>query len=284
MKLINIQHVAYAITLNCTLKCKRCSMLSPYLKQAYNPSFEAIKRSTEGLLRIADKIEFINITGGEPLLRAVDSTLVKILNYLSGLPSEKLEKIRIYTSGTIVPSDAFCEEIVQISAKKTFWFEIDDYGKHSVKLGELIDKLKFYNIKYNVRDYSKDLYFGGWVDFRHTDEKKRDEKSAKELFNKCSCGDILGIGFINGVIVACPATYVRYMCGEIDKDHAEVIDLFGDRDLMREKWNRLSKMTAFESCIYCPSGICKDSERFIPAEQVTKEEIEEYRCIREIRY
>ena len=284
MKSINIQHVAYVMTLNCTLKCKRCSMLSPYLKEAYNPSFEALKRNTEALLQIVDKVEFINITGGEPLLRSADSTLVNTLDYLSGLPVEKLEKIRIYTSGTIVPNDALCEDIARISEKKTFWFEIDDYGNHSVKLGDLINKLKSYKIKYNVRDYSKDLYFGGWVDFRHTDEKKRDVKSAKELFEKCACGDISGIGFINGVIVACPATYVRYMCGEIDKDHAEVIDLFGDREQMREKWYRLSNAVVFESCIYCPGGISNDSERFMPAEQVTKEEIEEYRRIRKMRY
>jgi organic radical activating enzyme len=284
MKLINIQHVAYTMTLNCTLKCKRCSMLSPYLKESYNPSFETLKRNTDALLRIVDKVEFVNITGGEPLLRTADSTLASTLGYLSGLPFEKLEKIRIYTSGTIVPSDAFCEEIVRISSRKTFWFEIDDYGKHSVKLEELINKLKFYNIKYNVRDYSKDLYFGGWVDFRLTNEKKRDIKSAKKLYQKCSCGEVLCVGFINGVIVACPATYVRYMCGEIDKDHAEVIDLFGDREQMREKWYSLSNATVFESCIYCPDGIGKDSERFTPAEQVTREEIEEYRRIREMRY
>lgn len=284
MKSINIQHVAYVMTLNCTLKCKRCSILSPYLKEAYNPSFETLKRNTEALLRIVDKVEFVNITGGEPLLRSADSTLVSTLDYLSVLPVEKLEKIRIYTSGTIVPSDALCEEIVRISAKKTFWFEIDDYGKLSVKLDELIDKLKFYDIKYNVRDYSKDLYFGGWVDLRHTNEKKRDVKSAKELFNKCSCGEVLCVGFINGVILACPATCVRYMCGEIDKDHIEVIDLFGDRKQMRKKWINLSNAAVFESCIYCPEGVCKDSKRFTPAEQVTKEEIEEYRRIREMRY
>lgn len=283
MKPINIQHVAYAITLNCTLKCRRCSMLSPYLKGSYNPSFETLKHSTEALFRFADKVEFINITGGEPLLREADSMLANLLDYLSGLPIDKLEKIRIYTSGTIVPSDKFCEEIVRIASKKTFWFEIDDYGKHSVKLSELTAKLEFYKIKYNVRDYSKNLYFDGWVDFRHTNDKKRNGKSAKELYEKCACSGISGIGFINGVIVACPATYVRYMCGEIDSDHAEVIDLLRDKG-SKEKWTDLSNSAFFESCIYCPSGICKNSKRYMPAEQVTKEEIEEYCCVRQMRY
>lgn len=284
MKLINIQHVAYAITLNCTLKCKRCSILSPYLKKTYNPSFEMLKCNTEALFRIADSVEFVNITGGEPLLREVDDTLVNTLDYLFEIPDVKLQKIRIYTSGTIVPSDALCEEIVRLAAKKTFWFEIDDYGERSIRLDELIKKLEFYKIKYNKRDYSKDLYFDGWVDFRHTNDKKRSGQSAKKLFDKCSCGDALSVGFVDGLLFACPATCVRYMCGEIDKDHPEVIDLFGNREQMREKWISLSESKFFESCIYCPDGICKDSKRFMPAEQVTKEEIEEYRSTRQMRY
>lgn len=284
MQPINIQHVAFAITLKCTLKCRRCSMLSPYVKGNYHPSFEAIKNSLERLFQIADKVEYINITGGEPLLRAADSTLVNILDYLSGLPDDKLGHIRIYTSGTVVPSDALCEEIIRFATQKTFWFEIDDYGEHSVKLDELIKKLEFYKIKYNKRDYSKDLYFDGWVDFRHTNDKKRNSQSAKELFDKCSCGDAFSVGLIDGIVVACPATYVRYMCGEIDKDHPEVIDLSNDIEKMRTKWISLIASGFFESCIYCPDGICKNSKRFMPAEQVTKEEIEEYRSTRQMQY
>lgn len=284
MKLMNIQHVAYAMTLNCTLKCTHCSMLSPYVKKIYNPSFAVLKRNSEALFRMVDKVEYINITGGEPLLRAADSTLDDTLDYLSGVPDDKLEKIRIYTNGTIVPNDELCEHIKRITAKKTFWFEIDDYGEHSAKLSELVEKLAYYKIKYNKRDYSKDLYYGGWVDFSQTSDKKRDIKSAKELFDKCSCGEVLCLGFIDGVLVACPATYVRYMSGEIGIDHPEVIDLFGDREEMRAKWFSLSNTPVFESCIYCPDGISKDSKRFIPAEQATEEEIEEYRSVRKMRY
>lgn len=284
MKPMHIQHVAYAMTLNCTLKCRHCSMLSPYTKKIYNPSFEVLKRNSEALFQMVDEVEYINITGGEPLLRAADSTLVNTLDYLSGLPNDKLEKIRIYTNGTVVPNDELCEEILKITKRKTFWFEIDDYGEHSVKLDELIKKLEFYKIKYNKRDYSKDLYFGGWVDFSHTQDKKRDTNAAKELFDKCSCGEVRCLGFIDGVLVACPATYVRYICGEIDRDHPEVIDLFGDRQEMRKKWASLEETAVFESCLYCPDGICKDSKRYMPAEQATSDEIEEYRSTRQMRF
>ena len=45
---------------------------------------------------------------------------------------------------------------------------------------------------------------------------------------KCKLCSILSpcVGFIDGVLVACPGTYVRYVCSEIDRDHEEIIDLF----------------------------------------------------------
>jgi len=282
--ILKLRHIAFVVTLNCTLKCKLCSVLVPYVKN-YHPTFDSLKHDIDAFFSIVDKAEFMNLTGGEPLLRAGDSTLIGILNHLSEMPNEKLENIRIFTSGTVVPNDVFFDELNRIAKKKTFWFEIDNYGDKSNKLELLIEKLKYYKIKYNVRDYSKDLYFDGWVDFRLTKSKNRDAESAKILYEKCACGNVFDVGFIEGLLVACPSTYVRYVCCEIDKDHEEIINLFDDRDKMREKYLKLLEFPMLESCFYCPNGICKESKRYMPAEQVTFEEIEEFRRIHnKLRY
>ena|GEM_PF-7012665 len=277
---IDLAHVAFYLTLKCTLRCKLCSTLVPYLTKGYHPPLESLKFDIDNLFKIVDTVQYINITGGEPLLRGGvhDIALFSILEYLGAISSHRLEVVRIYTSATIVPTDDLCKAFQEISAKKTFWLEIDDYGHSSTKMQEVTAKLDHYSIKYKVRDYVGDsdtLYYNGWVDLHTSPDPIHHAKHAKTLFDQCACGSggRNSIGFFDGVMLACPATSVRYMCGEIDKTHGEVIDCRGDIDLMRKKWLTLNTSPYYESCHYCKDGVCAESKRFAPAVQAIQDDV-----------
>lgn len=287
---MKLTHVAFVVTLKCTLNCKLCSQLIPYVskEKPYIPTFEVLKRDLDRLFECVDSVFSMNVTGGEPLLRGgvIDTALFDICDYLSEIPDEKLTQFRIYTSGTVVPNDELCEHFKKISSKKSFWLEIDNYGRNSFKLTEMTNKLKQYGIKYNVRDYSEGsetLYCDGWVDFRHSPTKIHDENQAKIIFDKCACGgDKTGrecVGFFDGVLVTCPATSTRYVCGEIDKNHEEVIDLYDDDKAVRAKHKKVQESAFWESCLYCQDGVCHDSKRYTPAQQALKEDVSEFQAL-----
>lgn len=285
-QILQTQRVSIIVSKKCSLKCKLCGALAPYI-ESYHPDFAFLKGEIDGFFRIVDKTGLIDISGGEPLLRGVkgDFALGETLLYLVNHYGDRFERLRIFTNGTIVPEDALCDVFQQTSAKKPFSINIDDYGKYSANVVPISQKLSAYGISYTVRDYSHDIHCGGWVDLRDISLKNNPE-AAKKIFSKCAIPQKLGccLELLDGMMSPCSVAASRYLCGQAEKTDEDIIDLQGDPLEMRKKLLRILSAPYFPSCLYCAGGMSEESERCIPAEQATPFEIKMWRQKHAMRF
>lgn len=285
-QLLQTQRVSLIVSKRCTLKCKLCGALAPYIKE-YNPTVDFLKAELDAFFGISNKTGIIDISGGEPLLRgtANDFALGEILLYITEHYSGNFERLRIFTNGTVVPSDALCDVFSKVSLNNNFSITIDDYGEHSHNVNAVADKLKAYKIDYTIRDYINDIHCGGWVDLRDI-TLKHDELSARQMFNNCAIPQKLGccLELLDGIMSPCSVAATRYLCGDAQKSDAEIIDLFADPVEMQIKLKKILSAEYFPSCLCCSGGMTDDSERFIPAEQATKADIENWKKEHRMRF
>ncbi|GHS96337.1 hypothetical protein AGMMS50276_14560 [Synergistales bacterium] len=261
-----LKHVVFAATLLCNLKCKLCSMYVTQYEKPYHPTTEQLFSETDIIFRFADYIGRFTITGGEVLLR---TDFADWLLYLCDNYSNRMNELRIFTNGTIVPNEQIVTAVAKFGNK--VHIVVDDYGpKLSVHAKEAFDALNG-AVSCELRDYCDNLHCDGWVNLNNF-SKKHDKITAGELYAKCSIAkDFICLDYVNGKISLCAFARRAVELGVFDAPK-EQIDLHNESKSMEEKrevfleWEHKKSFTA---CMYC-NGRCNDSERFAPAEQIVK--------------
>ena len=195
---------------------------------------------------------------------------------------EQIGQLEIITNGTVIPSDRLLEQLGQWPGQIRFL--IDDYGENlSWKVAQITAALDGADIPFIVRNNTEtNPHCGGWVD--HGDPKDKRRKTQEDLeavFAKCAYPQKLGCCFSikDGYMYPCPQVRLCKELGTADSD-ADYIDLFDDLlsiNEQREKIRAIYAAKSFAACAYC-NGTCDDSERFIPAEQLTEEEVRAIRA------
>lgn len=272
-----VYRISLDVTHRCNMRCKLCAAHVPYFKDAWHPSYEFLIRSIDEMFRLIPQMDRLVLAGGEPLLR---DDFVEILTHLLNYAGRIQNRIEIITNGSIIPEEkllSICRKFVcRNTGRQGIYFIVDNYGPSlSVHLEEIGEKLKLYGIPHELRDYYENLHCNGWVDFGDFSHKRSPEE-AKELFEKCAFPKQLNfcIKIFNGRIDPCSQSLHCMRMGLFDAP-AEYIDLFDNSVTVEDKrqkllsWYSLKELTA---CQYC-DGMCEDSKRFQPAEQLSREEL-----------
>ena len=89
------------LTEKCSLKCRDCANLMQYYSKPVNIEKSELFEDLEDLLFLADEINEIRIIGGEPL---VNKDFHEVC--LKAASSDKVNKVVVYTNGTICPPDS----------------------------------------------------------------------------------------------------------------------------------------------------------------------------------
>lgn len=268
-----MERVNILVTSACTLNCKLCGSYSPYTEPKHYP-IEKMEQAVAQLFTIVTHTKKFTITGGEPFLHP---KLHLLLDTLSTYKNQ-IDVLEVITNSTLIPSQDF------LTAAKNFgeklYVLMDNYGPHlSTKVRELDSLLNIWQIPHLVRGYNEnDAYCGGWVDYGPSLRKKNESQEEMEsLFAKCAQPQKLKFIFAiadDGIMY--PDTQYQ-KCKELGliDNYDEYIDLF-DKSLsveeQRQKIRHLYHVKKLSACAYC-NGMCDDSTRVIPAEQLTKEEI-----------
>lgn len=273
-----MKRVGLTVSLACNLNCKLCGAYAPYITNRVFPSPEKLLEYTEKYFSIVDKVELFTVTGGEPLLyKQLPELLYGLLKF-----ANQFEKMELITNGSLIPSDEVIKAL-KMFGEKFLRLYVDNYGEDlSPKVSEIVSKFQEYDLPYMVRNNNKDdKHCGGWVDFGVTGEKLQlsAEKNI-ELFSKCAYPQKLKFCFNirDGLMTPCPAVFRRLSLGQ-KVDYSEYVNLMDDTltdEQKRQKIDDIYNAKCFESCAYC-NGLCDDSIRFIPAEQLTSEEIRQIR-------
>jgi len=275
----SVYRITLDITQRCNLKCKLCAAHVPYFKEPWHPTYEYLTRTIDKMFELVPTMERLVIAGGEPLIRADIADLFKYL-----LPHKERinSRVELITNGSILPSKELlevCQKFTREEGKgQGIYFIVDNYGPTlSPKLYEIGDLLSQYNIPHELRDYYKDLHCDGWVDFGDFTLKRTPEEG-KKIFQKCAFPNRLNfcIKIFDGRIDPCSQSMHCMKLGLFDEP-AEYINLFDDETSIEEKREKILSwynLETLRACQYC-DGMCEDSKRFRPAEQLSKEEIKE---------
>jgi hypothetical protein len=263
---VKLKRSGIVITLRCTLKCKLCGGYAPYYKNPLHFTYKEISETIDGYFSLVDNVGDFSITGGETLLHEdLGKIIEKTLEY-----SDKINRILILTNGTLL----FKDEVIEILArnKGKCQVTISNYGSLSSKTEELYNSLVNKGITCRIIKYSgDDLFCDGWVDYgdhskKHFTQEEVDEQGRKCAVRNRNCNFLIQ----NGEIHSCGRSYRRMELGIIPKNKEEYVDLIDKSISNSQKRKTLLNIynsVSSTSCAYC-NGLCKDSPRFMPAEQL----------------
>lgn len=282
MKELHMERTNLLITLACNLNCARCGTHVPYAKNARTPvgnfPLSYLQEVVERYFRIVTHVWKFTIAGGEPLLHP---DLPRFLELL--LPyADQIDIVEIITNGTIVPND----ELIR-AAKKLgkLCFLVDDYGRDlSKKIPEIDCVLTDEGIRHVIRENNKvDAYCNGWVDYGDLSKKRlHTQEEIEKLYARCAYPQKQKGPFstIDGIMYPCTPCRICREFGVIPDNYDEYIDLFDDTLTVEEQRRKIQSIydgKSLTACAFC-DGMCDDSERYVPAVQLTQEEL---RCVKD---
>lgn len=261
------------VTWKCNLKCKLCSSFIPYSNNIREFSLESSIRAIKRYFEIVTFVDKFTLTGGEPLLFP---DLPLLINFISEF-RDSIGNLEIITNGSILPDQHLIESCNKFG--KSLFFLIDNYGNDLSNKVEGIDSLLTLNqVRHTIRNQMiGECYCNGWVDFGDLTKRKRtSDKEIELLYSKCAQPQKYNFCFMITDGFMYPCAPCRY-CKEqgIEDNYNEYIYLFDETltiEQQRQKILNIYNGKSLSACGYC-NGICDDSPRFIPAEQLTKEEL-----------
>ena len=270
MKELVMKQTSIAPSLRCNLRCRLCASASPY--SYLSPmSLERLVETVDRYFSVVSYVEKLAVGGGEPMIYPYLAGFIDKLSCYS----ERAGMIEIITNGTTVPKEDVISAIKKIRCD--FRVLIDNYGTHlSKKIDELSTVLNDAGIRNEIRNYtSEDPHYGGWVDFGNLSVRKHTEAEARMLYAMCAYPQKMKFCFtvVDGVMYPCSP--VR-RCRELGTDNpSDYLDLFDDKLSIEEKRGRIVNIyngNFLTACEYC-NGMCDDSPRFVPAEQIPISEL-----------
>jgi len=248
-----LPHTNLIITERCTLRCKHCSSWMQYFKQPRDYDLCEIERGIDALFQLVDYTRDIHITGGEPCLYP---QLSEVIDYVAN--TGKIGIINVLTNGTIIPDDGLCEKI----AEKGAAVRISDYGKLSVKLRELSEKLERFKIPYAVME---DMV---WYDYARYRKQPLQLNDVTQMYAACplNCMALSGTFFSRCQIAM---TAFSLKATPLDDTGCAFGDVINVTEIDKEVFKRyLTDNTPLQACRIC-TGKSRNTQRIPAAIQIS---------------
>lgn len=274
---LTLPRLSIVITERCTLKCKLCAEYSPFYRPQPHHSKEEVFRFLDEIFSVVDSVGDLSFSGGEPLLHR---DLWEMIEY-AGRYIDRIGRLLILTNGTLLPDR---EKLLSLRKNEAVWnklrFHISDYGPelskklhvitppYAVLLPQLLSDC---GVDYRIiRYYGEDLFHGGWVDYGDHSRKYHTAEETLAHAQKCAFRrDIFFVVSSCRYLSRCNRTTWRKHIGVLPADTTDIFDLLSplSREEKREQIRILRAAPVSDSCAFC-NGLCEDSERFPPAEQL----------------
>lgn len=234
---LDLSFVALSITERCTLRCKKCSVLSPYYKKPCDDSYDDIIQPFQRFLSCVDSIAELQIGGGEPMMHRY---LEKILSWC--LLQDKIKEISIFTNSTIIPKGSLINTLSNPKIKLL----LDDYGTLSKNLPDIIRLCDEKGIRYLIQQFER------WDDLGDYTDKHETEEQVAEKFRYCSFGNV--ISFLKGKLYRCTTAARIADMGMVPDDPNDYVDFTYEQapDIWKEQIkNLLYKKQYHIGCRLC---------------------------------
>ncbi|MBP3079846.1 4Fe-4S cluster-binding domain-containing protein [Streptomyces sp. CHA1] len=231
-----LKYLDVVVTEACSMKCQDCSNLMQYYTKPRHSDLDLLESAVDRIMDSVDGIYEFRVLGGEPFVNPrVHRVIEKLTAY------EVVEKVVVYTNGTIVPRGANLECL----RDEKVVVEITNYGEHSKKLDALEETLT----AEGVTHFSK---IPVWTDSGRIRYVERSAEVLDDMFRNCCVNDIVTL--LNGKLYRCPFSANAHNLKAVPDAPDDVIDLTGDlsgtelREQIRALYARDTHLTACGSC------------------------------------
>lgn len=253
-----IDQISLNITTKCSLRCRECSVFTPYISAPCHYPAEDIMTDLNKVLDSLQHVRIVNFYGGEPLLHPELAGMIQSLKQ-----ENRIDRISIISNGTILPA----ENVLQaMEEEDRFLVRLSNYGALSRKLPEITEALDRHGIRYEVTNYS-------YWDRRsaiHVTGETEEELAAK--FRRCTSCNILML--LNRKGYLCATSSAGCNMGGFPEHPSNYIDLLDD-DHFSEKLKhfvtRPGRGEYLDACKYCSGMHCVQFEQKVPVAEQTKE-------------
>lgn len=167
---IKLKKIQVWVGQTCTLKCKNCSQLFPYIKHRIY-DINTVISELEYALKFIEPEE-IHIIGGEPF---TNPNIDSLINYIASVNPNKNNKI--ISNGTIIPSEKVLESLSKNAS--SFFIAVSDYPVAAKRQEEFVNKLKDI-IKIKFIENENWYYLGN-----NTQEEIKGDKNLQSNFEAC---------------------------------------------------------------------------------------------------
>lgn len=243
----------------CTLKCRDCCNLIPYMPQVSFDYLECMKDLV--FLSSKVKVDRLQLQGGEIFTHPDVDKIISFAGELS------IPAISITTNGTILLSDKVIDVLQKISRIS---ITISHYECATRQRDKLIQQLKEAKIKYHIYEFNQ----GDSSWFRTGGPLQAEVSQTKLLHNFANCLEKSCITLADGFLYFCgKAKAIRMFHKVADCDYA-VVNVRAWRNGANQSESFIRFMAAQNipkpECAFC---MIKRGEKIKPAEQMSKEEL-----------
>ena len=271
-----IPFLVFWVGTKCTLKCKLCCNLIPYIAQESSNSDEILK-DLEFICKNVH-IQTLQIQGGEPFTHP---NADKIIDFVGNL--KNIDKVEIATNGTL----QLKQNVIDALKKNPhITVRVSDYDCAKNLQDKIIKQLEENNINFYAYKfmYGNNTWFstGGVNETREENDEK--VKKTYDICDEKGC-----VTYYNGKILTCgkiPAIKLLYNCEQHESyDEVDVRQIrlayskpfFDNKDFKLRKSIKLFYKNYHqfkEQCRYCKIT----GEKHPAAQQLTQNELKEILC------
>ena len=255
-------YIPLHITSVCTLRCRHCGNGFPKYKPQRHSEKQIIISTLEKVFSIFNNVTELRIAGAEALLHPdIGEIMAEAAKY-----SKQFERMVVVTNGTYVPRASVLSAIAGLQCNAIVY--VNDYGKLSVKLEEVLEGLRNYGIKADLRHYNDEKqYYGGWIDLGIDEFSKKNypPKKLTEVFRVCRKNYYVFDGRTYG---CCPASAL-YETGFLPPPSSDYVDMLSEKTV-EEKRAVIAKLfdRPYLACGYCNGYDVENGKRIKAAEQI----------------
>lgn len=223
----------------CTLRCKACSALVPYLKQKNIYKAKDIISDFEKINMYIDELLELVIVGGEPFIY---KELPDVLNYFNSL--EKVGKITVVSNGTVFPDlktiDALKDNKVRV--------RLSEYGVEK----QIIPQLEIFFRKEKIEYYVQKLEY--WLDLGTPIKHHYSVQEIQTIFQDCAFSKSQGL--LDGKVFRCMHAAEVYHMLNIEMDEGEDYLELRNNHVERDKLiHYLYNVKSINICDYCNGAL-----------------------------
>ena len=241
---------------SCTLKCRNCCHLIPYMpNKLYD--IDMLIKDCKRLTELCH-IEYFSVAGGEPFC---NRNIYKLLDFVAS--STLISKGKIVTNGTVMLEKRTMQSLINLKGKLEI--HVNTYPGTEKKAFDFYRRLREYQIPARLSHYEA----WKWKIMGLPGSAPCSENVAQKNFRDCWIKECNTLA--DGVLTACPRGVACRTVFGIEKnpfEHVRVLDYQDETEAKARIALCLSQKYEKDFCRYCMGMSAENRTEVVPGEQI----------------